>query len=153
MKWHNHMLMAGSCAVLLNLHPAEIAYCMAAAALPDQLERVGGIRVLAHRGLTHELLLWLAPLFSLMFFPSLLPNSFHWTHLDQILFSFHFRTWTFFVPGVLHLSGDILTPGGIQIVGQKVSLRLFRTGQLKEYVVTAMFVVLAGVHMFPSVFL
>ena len=84
---------------------------MAAAALPDQLETIGGIRIIAHRTLTHELLLWLILLFCLMFSPSLLPNSFHSMHLDRVLVSFHFRPWVFFLPGVLHLAGDILTPG------------------------------------------
>ena len=143
------MLMAGSCTVLLNLHPAEILYCMTASALPDQLETIGGMRIMAHRTLTHELLLWLIPLFFLMFFSSLLPDSFLSMHLDRILVSFHFRYWTFFLPGVLHLSGDILTPGGIQIAGRRVSLGLFRTGQPTEYIVTAIFIVLAGIHMFP----
>ena len=153
MKWHNHMLMAGSCTVLLNLHPAEIIYCMATAALPDQLETIGKIRIVAHRTLTHELLFWLFPLFFLMFFSSLLPDSFLSMHVDRILVSFHFRHWTFFLPGVLHLAGDILTPGGIQIAGRRASLGLFRTGQPTEYVVTAIFIVLAGAHIFSCLLL
>jgi hypothetical protein len=150
LKWHNHMLMAGSCSVFLNLHPAEIAYCMAAAALPDQLETIGRIRIIAHRTLTHELLVWLVPLLFVMFFSSHLPVS---MHFDRILVPFHFRLWTFFLPGVLHLAGDILTIGGIKIAGRKVSLGLFRTGQSTEYIVTAIFVVLASAHMFPRFFL
>jgi len=142
--------MAGSCTVLLNLHPAEIIYCMTTSALPDQLEMIGGIRIIAHRTLTHELLLWLIPLFALMFFSNLLPDSLLSMHVDRILVSFHFRRWTFFLPGVLHLAGDILTPGGIQIAGRKASLGLFRTGQPTEYIVTAIFIVLACVHMFSS---
>ena len=149
MKWHNHMLMAGSCTVLLNLHPAEILYCMAAAALPDQLEVIGGMRMIAHRTLTHELLLWLIPLLFLLSFSSLLPDSFLSMHIDRILVPFHFRPWTFFLPGVLHLAGDILTPRGIRIAGRKASLGLFRTGQPTEYVVTAIFVILACTHVLP----
>ncbi len=124
---------------------------MAAAVLPDQLETIGGIRIFAHRALTHELLLWLIPILSLMFLPSFFPGPLFSMHADHI--SIHFRYWTFFLPGVLHLAGDILTPGGIQIAGRRVSLGLFRTGQPAEYIVTAIFVVLAGTHLFPNFFL
>lgn len=120
---------------------------MAGAALPDQLEVIGGMRIVAHRTLTHELLLWLIPLLFLMFFSNLLPNSYLLMHVDRIFASFHFRPWTFFLPGVLHLAGDIFTPGGIQIGGRKASLGLFRTGQPTEYIVTAIFVVLACTHL------
>ncbi len=120
---------------------------MTAAALPNQLEVIGRMRIIAHRTLTHELLLWLVPLFFLMYFSYLIPNSYLSMHVDRILASFHFRHWTFFLPGVLHLAGDIFTPGGIQIAGRKVSLKLFRTGQPAEYIVTAIFVALACTHL------
>ncbi len=149
MKWRNHMLMAGSCAVLLNMHPVEIIYCMAAAALPDQLEAPGGERLTAHRTLTHELLLWLVPLVFLRFFSNLIPGSSVSMLVDRILVPLHFRPWVFFLPGVLHLAGDFLTPGGIPIAGRKIGLGLFRTGRPAEYIVTAVFVLWAFVHMFP----
>ena len=139
------MLMAGSCAVLLNLHPAEILCCMATAALPDQLEMVGGMRIIAHRTLTHELLVWLVPFFLVMSFFSHLPS----VYLDRILVAIHFRPWAFFLPGMLHLAGDILTMGGIKIAGQRVSFGLFRTGQLTEYILTAIFILLACAHTTP----
>lgn len=143
------MLTAGSCAVLLNMHFAEVVYCMAAAALPDRLETIGGVRIFAHRTVTHELLLWLIPLLALMLFPRFLPGAWVSIHFDHTLASFHFRYWTFFLPGVLHLAGDFLTPRGIGIAGQKISLRLFRTGQPTEYLVAAILVVLAGTHLVP----
>ncbi len=143
------MLMAGSCSVLLNLCPVEIAYCMAAAALPDQLEMVGRVRIIAHRTWTHELLVWLIPLIFVMFSSSLPSNSYLSVGLGRFLTPIHFRLWAFFLPGLFHLAGDILTNGGIKVAGSKVSLGLFRTGQPMEYVVTAIFVVLAGTHIFP----
>ncbi len=143
------MLMAGSCSVLLNLFPVEIAYCMATAALPDKLETIGRVRIIAHRTWTHELLVWLVPLILVMFSPSLLPNSHLSMRLDRFWVPIHFRLWAFFLPGLFHLAGDILTIGGIKVAGSKVSLALFRTGQPMEYVVTAIFVVLAGAHIFP----
>jgi hypothetical protein len=144
------MLMAGSCSVLLNLHPVEILYCMGAAALPDQLETIGRVRIIAHRTLTHELLVWLIPLFFMMFFSNHLPALSFSIHYDRIPVSLQFRPWTLFLPGVLHLAGDILTHGGIRIAGRKTSFRLFLTGQPAEYILTAIFVVLAGAHMFPG---
>ena len=69
---------------------------MATAALPDQLETIGRMRIAAHRTLTHELLFWLFPLFFLMFFSSLLPDSFLSMHVDRILVSLHFRDGTEF---------------------------------------------------------
>lgn len=147
MKWRNHMLMAGSCAILLNMHPAEIIYCSAAAALPDRMETPGGERIAAHRGMTHELLLWLAPLVFLMFFSNLIPASSLSMYADRILVPLHFRPWAFFLAGALHLAGDFLTPGGIRIAGQKVGLGLFRTGRPAEYIVTALFVFSAFAHM------
>jgi hypothetical protein len=143
------MLMAGSCAVLLNMHPVEILYCTAAAALPDQLETVGGERIAAHRTLTHDLLLWLTPLIVLRFFPNLIPNSSLSLLVDRIIVPLHFRPWAFFLPGALHLAGDFLTPAGIRLGGAKISLGLFRTGRPTEYIVTAVFVLLAFLHMFP----
>lgn len=148
--WHNHMLMAGACAVLLNLHPSEVIYCMAAAALPDRLETIGRIRIFAHRTITHELLIWLIPILALVYFPRFFPGSSVSMHFGHYLASIHFRYWTFFLPGVFHLAGDILTPGGIRIAGLKVSLGLFRTGQPTEYFVAAILVILAGVHMFSG---
>ncbi|MGC8495548.1 MAG: metal-dependent hydrolase [Syntrophobacteraceae bacterium] len=149
MKWRNHMLMAGSCAVLLNMHLAEVIYCTAAASLPDQLETPGGERIAAHRGLTHELLLWLAPLFFLMFFSNRIPPSALSVYADRILAPLHFRPWVFFLPGAFHLAGDFLTPRGIQIAGQRVGLSLFRTGQPAEYLVSALFVFWALIHVLP----
>lgn len=144
------MLMAGSCATLLGMHPAEIIYCTAAAALPDRLEAPGGVRLVAHRTVTHDLLLWGAPLLFLMFFSDYVPRSSLSMLLDRMLLPLHFRTWVFFMPGVLHLAGDFLTPGGIRIAGGKIGLGLFRTGDPAEYMVTALFVMLAFLHLFPG---
>ena len=142
--------MAGSIAVLLDLHPAEILYCISAANLPDQMEKIGRFRIASHRTWTHELLLWLTPLILLQLFPTFLPSiprvislTTSNPSLDQITV---FRTGLFFLPGVLHLSGDILTPGGILVAGRKVSLGLFRTGQFTEYLVASLFVLLAILH-------
>lgn len=140
------MLMAGSIATIMNLPPSEIAYCMAAAGLPDSLETIGKVRIIPHRTLTHELLLWLAPLLVCLYFPYIIPqyalHSFgNATHGYLTL-----RTWVLFLPGVLHLAGDALTPRGIRVAGKDVALKLFSTGQPMEYLVAALFVLLAVLY-------
>ena len=142
--------MAGSIAVLMDLHPAEILFCMAAANLPDQMEKIGKFRIASHRTWTHELLLWLVPLVLLQFFPGFLPAIPRVISLSTSNPDIHqisiFRSGIFFLPGMLHLSGDILTPGGILVAGRKVSMGLFRTGQFAEYLVAGLFVLLAILH-------
>jgi hypothetical protein len=142
--------MAGSIAVLMDLHAVEVLYCMAGANLPDQMEKIGRFRIADHRTWTHELLLWLTPLVLLQCFPHFLPAiprvlslSTPGHALQDVLV---FRTGVFFLPGVLHLSGDILTPGGILVAGKKVKMALFRTGQFAEYLVAGLFVLLAILH-------
>lgn len=159
MKWRNHALMAGSIAVILDLYPVEIFFCVAGANLPDQMETIGKFRLVRHRSWTHELLLWLAPLLILQLFPDFLPvipRVFSLSSPNQAMYKiFLFRTWVLFLPGVLHLCGDLLTPAGIRVGKRKVSLGLFRTGQFLEYLVAIFFVLLAVVHKMnwmPSIF-
>lgn len=146
MKWRNHAIMAGSIAIMLHLHPAEIAVCVAGASLPDQMEQIGRVRIIPHRTLTHELLLWLVPLVVFFYFPHLVavvPPKL--APLGALLpgEAYRVRTGVLFLPGILHLAGDAMTPRGIRVAGQKVSLRLFTTGHPLEYVATAVFVLAA----------
>lgn len=170
MKWKNHSLMAGSIAIMLNLHPAEIAFCMVGASLPDRLETPFGIRIMKHRTVTHELLLWMIPCLFFMLskhfghflpgiprefsvIPSWITSSLYRLHIspfskEQLYQMLIFHTGILFLPGILHLAGDILTPGGILIAGHRVSIGLFRTGELKEYMVAGLFVALAIISKF-----
>jgi hypothetical protein len=131
---------------MLNLHPSEVLYCMVAANLPDQLEKIGRLRLVAHRTWTHELILWLVPLIFVgvgahVF--SFMPQAIILSHAVAFQKLLEFRTWVLFLPGLLHLAGDVMTPRGIQVATRKVSLGLFRTGETAEYVVAASFVLLA----------
>ena len=139
MKWRNHTVMAASIAFMMGLYPSEILYCASFAALPDQLEVVWGVRIFAHRTWTHEVLVWLVPLVVFLAFPLVLPG------IPRILVPplegglrefFTIRTWVLFLPGLLHLAGDVLTPQGIRVATRKAALGLFRTGSAMEYVAT-----------------
>lgn len=138
--------MAGSIAVMMDLHLTEIIYCAAAANLPDQLEKIGGHRIMRHRSWTHELFLWLAPLlFLFIYHPGFRIVSL-FSAVGSSASSWQlpvFRTWVFFLPGLFHLAGDVMTPRGIQLAGQKISLRLFETGRFMEYLVAGLFVLIA----------
>jgi hypothetical protein len=143
MKWRNHALMAGSIAVMMNLSPAEIMYCAAGAGLPDQIEKIGKVRIIAHRTWTHELLLWLVPLLLLLIFPQFVPGIPEFLSIPagpEFREIFTVRTAILLLPGVLHLAGDVMTPMGILVGGRKVSLGLFSTGQAIENVVAGLFV-------------
>lgn len=139
MKWRNHAVMAASIAFMMGLYPVEILYCASFAALPDQLEVVWGVRIFAHRTWTHEVLVWLVPLLVLLACPLVLPG------IPRVLVPplegglqgwLTIRTWVLFLPGLLHLAGDVLTPQGIRVATRKVALGLFRTGSAMEYVAT-----------------
>lgn len=145
MKWKNHALVAGSIATIMGLHPAEIIYCMAASGLPDQMEMIGRTRIIAHRTWTHELLLWLAPMAICLMFPHIIPEyivrSWGASHGYATL-----RSWVLFLPGALHLVGDVMTPKGIRVAGRNIALGLFSTGQPMEYIIAALFAALAVLY-------
>ena len=151
MKWRNHALMAGATAFVMGLHPVEIAYCMAGANLPDQLEKIGRVRIAAHRTWTHELLVWLLPMLLFGTQSDPLSRTIGWIPLPihlNVDHSLTLRAWVLFLPGLLHLAGDVMTPKGVKLAGRKISMRLFSTGQPMEYVVTALFVLLAAAYHF-----
>ncbi|GLI34429.1 metal-dependent hydrolase [Desulforhabdus amnigena] len=146
MKWRNHAIMAASIAVMMQLYPAEILYCASFAGLPDQLESIGRVRILAHRTWTHEVFVWLVPLLVFYAFPNVLasvPRLFSIPVEPNFQRFFMIRTWVLFLPGLLHLAGDILTPMGIRVATRKVSLGLFTTGSFLEYLVAGLFVIAA----------
>lgn len=146
MKWRNHMLVAGSIAAILGFSPAEIAYCAACSNLPDQLERIGKHQIIKHRTLTHDILFWLVPLVALEVLsrsPGLVSSIFSLSLGTPDGSHFAIRSFVLFLPGLLHLAGDIMTPKGVRVAGRSISLRLFPTGHPLEYIVAGFFVILA----------
>lgn len=150
MKWRNHAIMAGAVALMMDLRPAEIAYCVIAVNLPDQIEKIGGIRVARHRSWTHELLVWLLPLLCLRAFPAVIFNVPQWFAAPQITFkaAIAIQPWVLPLPCILHLAGDLLTPAGIKIGGRKVSMGLFPTGHPAEYLVSVIFILAVALYLF-----
>ncbi|MHC1726081.1 MAG: hypothetical protein AB9866_08775 [Syntrophobacteraceae bacterium] len=150
LKWRNHAIMAGAIVLMMDLGPAEIAYCVIAVNLPDQIEKIGGIRVARHRTWTHELLVWLLPLLCLRPFPNIVFNAPQLLSLPPITLkaAFAIHAWVLPLPCILHLAGDLLTPAGIKVGSRKVSLGLFPTGHPAEYLIAALFVLAAAVYLF-----
>ena len=152
MKWRNHALMGVSIALMMDLKPLEVGLCALGSNLPDQVEKIGPFRIFGHRALTHELLLWLIPPAAFLVVPVLYGSTAGgpvtvpvgdipgFTHVVAL------HNWVLFLPGLIHLAGDVMTPRGIQVLGRRVSLRLFETGHMLEYLVAALFVGLAVVH-------
>ncbi len=130
MKWRHHSFLAASAAILSGMSFAEAFYCACFANLPDQIESVGRVRIFRHRTWTHDLALWggaCACLF-LLAKRGIIP--------DNIII----RTWAIPLPGVMHILGDILTPGGVRFLGLKICFPLFKTGSVAEW----LFVMLVG---------
>ncbi len=150
LKWRNHAIMAGAVALMMDLRPAEIAYCVIAVNLPDQIEKIGGIRVARHRSWTHELLVWLLLLLCLRAFPGIVFNVPQLMFLPHISIkgAFAFQAWVLPLPCILHLAGDLLTPAGIKIGSRKVSVGLFPTGHPAEYLASALCVLAAALYLF-----
>lgn len=155
MKWKNHAIVAGSFLYALGLEPGAIALGTASAVLPDRIETPfgpAGLRLLKHRGLSHEVMLWLIACVALLLWNPIIPGD--WAaellRYGPSLFqapgnerAFDLPLWAIPLGGVLHLLlGDLLTPGGVTIWGEKFSLNLFRTGTWSEYFWTGLFVVL-----------
>jgi hypothetical protein len=104
------------------------------------------VRVFAHRTWTHEVLIWLTPLLVFYACPLLLPGIprvFALPVERGLQEFFMIRTWVLFLPGLLHLAGDILTPKGIRVATLRVALGLFTTGSALEYVATGVLIVAA----------
>lgn len=154
MKWKNHAIVVGAFLYSLGLEPGAIALGTASAVLPDRIETPfgpDGLRLLKHRGLSHEVMLWLIACIALLLWNPIIPGD--WAaellRYGPSLFqaagnerAFDLPLWAIPLGGVLHLLlGDLLTPGGVTIWGEKFSLNLFRTGTWREYAWTGVFVV------------
>jgi hypothetical protein len=156
MRWRSHALVTGCFLSMAGCGLGELAVAMICSAAPDWVEApLGRVRLLGHRGISHELLVWLVPFVALrLLLPSAglfrefpIPPGI-WLDLPRPLFQvlpagilglgalrIDFPFWTVPLGGVLHLLlGDVLTPGGIRLFGfSGVSFSVFRTGSLGEH--------------------
>jgi len=145
--WRSHRVLSGFCGFALGLSPLACAVLAQSAVLPDAIEGITGGR---HRGLSHELGLWLAGFALLLAFPFGLVPGFLVVEAKEILLGFaakfsadprflRFVDWTtggcpaWVVPlgGILHLLEDLLTPTGVSFFGFRVRFPLVRTGDAR----------------------
>lgn len=135
MKAINHRISAASLLLIIGGSWLEILYSFFSGSIPDQIERIGSKRIMSHRGLSHDLGLWMALILSTLLFPFFQPVliSFPDGRLNEI---FHFRTWVLFLPGLIHCMFDLLTPKGVPLLGIRISLPVLKHGSWKEYLLS-----------------
>ena len=147
MKWRNHKLTSSCFAYAVGLSIPGAIVVGVSSILPDLIETpLGpwGPRLMRHRGISHDFMLW-AGLFSLCWFVFPVSRS-----LPAFLHSFSLALWMIPLGGIFHLLfGDIVTPTGVQILGKKVALPIFKTGSAGEYLYSFLFgVVCIGTRFF-----
>ncbi|MDY0041422.1 MAG: hypothetical protein RBS57_14015, partial [Desulforhabdus sp.] len=135
MKWKNHTIVVGSFLYVLGLEPGAIALGTASAVLPDRIEAPfgqKGIRLLKHRGWSHEVTLWLLLFLVLLFWNPII--SVNWPaellRAGSSIFqgrgypgALYLPLWAIPLGALLHLLlGDLLTPDGVTIWRKKFSL-------------------------------
>lgn len=148
----SHTLFAGTLAFALGFSPPEIACIAALSSLPDRMEYVGPLRILRHRGISHDLALWifLFLVTLLLEVRGIVPRAvLDAGTLPMIgeLFSAHgFSIFAFSISAVplgplFHLLADMLTPAGVRFAGERIRFPVCRTGHPSEYAVVVVLAV------------
>lgn len=124
----SHRLMAASGAVLLGASPLQAAVAALGATLPDRVEVVG----LPHRGVSHWPWPWALAVWSI--------------HGQQSDWGILLAWWL--AGALFHIGADLFTVGGIPILlpNWRIRLGVIRTGSFGEYLVVALFVFAALMH-------
>ncbi|AEH45820.1 metal-dependent phosphohydrolase HD sub domain protein [Thermodesulfatator indicus DSM 15286] len=143
MTGKSHILFAGTLAWALGYSPPEVACIAGAAVIPDRIERIGPIRILKHRGISHDLILWLFLLFLVVLLENknVIPIFFlnEWKILLPTEYGFNsLSPHALFLGPVFHLFADALTPMGISLAGWKIRFPLCRTGHPSEFALVAL---------------
>jgi len=153
----NHRVIAASFVLITGGSWLEATYAFFMGSIPDQLERIGSRRLMAHRGFSHDLGLWAGLILFVIFFPFSPPAliSIPSSRFNEV---FYFRTWVLFLPGLLHCLCDMLTPKGVPFLGARISLPILNHGLWKEYLLSWSFLFVAVVvhterfsHIFTAV--
>ncbi len=124
----SHRLMAVSGAVLLGASPLQAAAAALGATLPDRIEVVG----LPHRGVSHWPWPWALAVWSM-----------------QVQHSEWGTLLAWWLAGALfHIGADLFTIGGIPLIlpNWRIRLGALRTGGFGEYLVVALFIIAALMH-------
>ncbi|RLB07223.1 MAG: hypothetical protein DRG27_06670 [Deltaproteobacteria bacterium] len=125
MIWRSHIIV--SCMVAYRFLGVKDPFYLSAVGLgsilPDKIEKIEGIRIFKHRGISHALWFWAI-------------LSFAWWVCIQKKTSLPLFYIKFLLMGVfLHLAEDALTIIGIPLfpfVSKRFALRLFKTGSKIE---------------------
>lgn len=150
MRWRNHSLVSGAILLAVGSPIALAAATAIGATLPDRIETPfgpRGLRLLAHRGRSHEILLWLAVLGAWAWIATANPFQLKAEVRELVAPLLGLP-----IGGILHLlAGDIFTPGGILVAGHRIALPLFRTGTWREDLFSWAFAsvcfLVAGIHL------
>ncbi len=161
MKWITHKTIAVGAAVILELPPAFILTTLLGSVLPDIIDqRVSRMTPnpqktfnAIHRGVSHWFG-WYALLLSVWVLGIYYPRSMGSLHMDKTLL--HCLGGLGF-GGLFHIFLDMCTPSGVPLSlfspKNRVSLKLFSTGSVQEYVflglVLSLFVAI-GYDDFPA---
>ena len=150
MTGKNHVLFAGALAFTLGYSPPEAVCIASLATIPDRIERIGTLRILRHRGVSHDLALWIFLYLLLVLFerrgfipaPLFSVDAREMPVLGNFLISYGFYTLSFSVHVLLlgpifHLFADALTPMGIRFAGEKVRFPLCRTDHPSEFMLVS----------------
>ncbi|MBU1248700.1 MAG: metal-dependent hydrolase [Proteobacteria bacterium] len=133
MKLKNHTLLAVAFGLAMDTHIFGMIGLVAGSTLPDRLDcklGLGSERLFlrVHRGITHWPWLYVLPFLVVVF----------WSGLAATIQG-QFALW-FLIGAYMHIACDMLTPGGIPFglfsLKKKLSMKWFKTGSLKEYLVT-----------------
>lgn len=137
MKFRNHSIVALAYGLALDAPAVGMAGLMVGSVFPDRLDfKLGlGCETLflkVHRGITH----WPWP------YIAILCGALLWPAARSSLWG-TFIIWAC-LGGIIHILGDAMTPGGVPYLPhnmkRKLTFRLFKTGSIKEYFYTYLFV-------------
>jgi len=123
MKWINHKILGASVAAIAGLPPTAVIIVAASSVLPDAIE----LRIFKHRGWSHG---WWLYAFLTATLLIAAPSAFS----PYILYVS--------LGAAIHLACDSLTMTGIPVEpfsDKRFAIRLFKTGDLVEYLITALF--------------
>jgi len=126
----SHRFVAAAGAVLLGAPPLGIAAAAVGATLPDRIEMVG----LPHRGISHWPWPWALVVWAM--------------HAQGTDWGTGLAWW--FAGALFHIGADLLTIGGVPLLlpNWRVRVASLRTGEFGEFVVVALVVIAAVMHLF-----
>ncbi len=148
MTWKSHVFFSGALAFALGFSPPEVVCISALSTLPDRMESIGPLRILRHRGISHDLALWIFLLLLALLLevrgivPRAVLDAGILPVIGRLLSAYGFSTFVLSIRAIplgplFHLLADMLTPGGVKFAGERIRFPVCRTGHPSEYAVVA----------------